>query len=320
MCRCSMEFMAKEVEMDTVYLKEFLILIEARSFVKAAEQISIPQPILSKHMKALEDELGVPLFIRSKRHIKLSEFGQTLQQYASEILSLEQESRMVLQQTLSASQQQIVIGMIPAVSYYNLIDILSSFKAEHPKLRLRFLEDETGQLIQLLRESKCDCAFIRTLSPTLDSSLTDTLDCIDYITDTLAVVLPDRHPLARESSIHLRQLRNETFLMLPEKSIMRNLCTKACRESGFEPIIGYTGRRADNIVELVRQGMGVSVLSKYAISQLNIEGISILDLDPPIQTYVKLAALKPEKRSVLTSQFMSFFQALPPHVLTNTKK
>ncbi len=305
--------------MDTVYLKEFLTLIEARSFVKAAEQLSLPQPILSKHMKALEDELGVPLFIRTKRHIKLSEFGQTLQHYASEILSLEQESRTTLQQALSASQQQLIIGMIPAVSYYNLIDILSSFKAEHQKLRLQFREEETSQLIQMLRENKCDCAFIRTLSPTLDSALTDTLDCIDYITDTLAVVLPARHPLARESAIRLGQLRNETFLMLPEKSIMRNLCTQACRDSGFEPTIGYTGRRADNIVELVRQGMGISILSKYAISQLDIEGISILDLDPPIQTYVKLAALKPEKRSVLASQFMSFFQALPPYILPNTK-
>ncbi len=293
--------------MDTVHLKEFIVLAETKNFSEAAARLSTTQPILSKHIRGLEDELGVPLLIRSGRSVRLSEFGETVLRYAENLLRLEDEAVLALHQAQIRDRQELLIGMTPAVSHYNLTDILVSFQSLYPDVRFRFLEAESNILQKKLLDYSCDCAFLREFIPENE----DTFESIDYVEDTLAVILPISHPLAANTSLHLEQLKGETFLMFPQNTVMQNLCVSACREHGFEPTIGYSGYLANNILELVRQGMGISMLSKHSVPGED-EDIVIADIEPPIYTSIQLVFRREEYRSDLTTHFVEFFRSLPP--------
>ncbi len=293
--------------MDTDHLKEFIILAETKNFSEAAVRLSTTQPILSKHIRGLEDELGVPLLVRSGRSVHLSEFGETVLRYAKDLIQQEEEAVLALHQAQIRDRQELLIGMTPAVSHYNLTDILVSFQSLYPDVRFRFLEAESNVLQKKLLDYSCDLAFLREFIPENDN----TFESIDYIEDTLAAILPIDHPLAANTSLRLEQLKDETFLMLPQNTVMQNLCVAACRECGFEPTIGYSGHLANNILELVRQGMGVSMLSKHSVSREN-DGIVTVDIEPPIYTKIQLVFRGEEYRSDLTTHFVEFFRTLPP--------
>lgn len=85
-------------------------------------------------------------------------------------------------------------------------------------------------------------------------------------------VLPQAHRLAKSERITLSELADESFLFLNQGTVMYDLSVNACRNAGFEPSIAYTGKRAENILDLVKEGMGISLLMEKPITYLNSKG------------------------------------------------
>ena len=293
--------------MELNYLKEFVILAETENFLEASETLFISQSTLSKHIKVLENDVGFTLFDRTTRKVKLNEYGKTLLEYAKQIVNLQYQYTTALANQSDTIKHTINIGSIPIMAPYHITDVIMKFKQDNYNYSVNLVESESAQLKELLRQNKCELAFIRD-----ENENDEEFAKIPYTSDSLVAVLPGYHPLANNQSISLEQLKNEDFLLLQPGSLLYNLCRKTCQDAGFSPNITYTGKRAENIIDLIEKGMGVSLLMKRPISYLSSSKISLVAITPEIKTQIKIYYRKDIKLSAPAKHFIDSIH-LPHH-------
>lgn len=299
--------------MDTERCREFVVLAQTCNYLQAADQLFISQSSLSKHIKALERELGVELFNRTTRRVQLTEHGRVFLPFARKLASTAHDAQAALADASDNERRVIDIGSIPVMVPYGITALLNRFEREHPNVRLHIVEGEADQLKELLRKRQLDLAFIREWDG--DVGLDDgdaEFATVDYADDCLAAVLPADHRLASRQSIRLGELANDEFLLLPQGTVMNALITDACAVEGFVPEVRYRGTRAENIIDLVSRGMGVSLLMRTPAAYLTRTAVSIVDLENPIITHVKLYRLRDREPSAAAREFLDFLP-LAPH-------
>ncbi len=267
--------------METDYLKEFMVLSETGNYLQAAEELFISQSSLSKHIKALEIELGVPLFNRTPRKVELTSYGQSFLKCAQQIVDIQYSFQRDLANQLDEKQQTLRIGSIPLMAPYRITDIIMKYQRENEHCTINLLEEESFTLKELLRKNKCDLAFIRE-----EGDTDEEFARFPYTSDHLVAILPSTHPLAKRSTLRLEELRDENFLLLQPDSLLYSISTTACQKAGFTPNIAYTGKRAENIMDLVEKGMGVSLLMEKPILSLATPKVSIIDVTPTVSTNI----------------------------------
>lgn len=293
------------VTTDISYLKEFTVLAEIGNYLKAADALFISQSSLSKHIKALEKELGLSLFERSTRSLKLTSYGQTLLPYARKIVNLHYQSTVALMNQMDAKQQVVSIGSIPSVAPYGITDQILRFQMENKNITVQLYEAESDQLLQMLRQNRFELAFIR------DRHDEDSREFarIPFAEDHMAAVFRKNHPLARKSSVSLEELKDEKFLFLPPNSLMFNLCMKECKKAGFTPRVVYSGSRADTILDLVNKGMGSTLLMRKPIDFSQRNDVAVVDIVPKITTQIQIYYKKDAVLSAASRHFIAALQS-----------
>ncbi|MDS0525554.1 LysR family transcriptional regulator [Clostridium sp. SHJSY1] len=291
--------------MEMNYIKEFVVLAEVGNFSEAAEHLFISQSSLSKHIKSIERELGVPLFNRSTRKVKLNEFGQVFLPYARQITNIQNEYTEAFFNKLENTKKSITIGSIPSMAQYNITDVLAEFKRNNNNITLNVIQAESDKLEDMLYENICDIAFIREVN-----DVNNLFTKLPYTSDTLVAIFPINHPFAKYKTISLEQLKSENFLLLPQDTILHNICKTSCKHKGFDPNIIFTDHRVENIIDLVVKGMGISLLSKKLAIYLFNPNISIVDISPSIYSHISLCYKKNTKLSVITNLFLSYIKLL----------
>lgn len=293
--------------MDTDRCREFVVLAQTCNYLQASDQLFISQSSLSKHIKSLERELGVELFNRTTRRVQLTQQGRTFLPFARKLASTAHDAEVALSNAEDNERRILEIGSIPVMVPYGITKLLHGYEAEHRGVRLRITEGEADQLKDLLRNRKLDAAFIREWDGDVGKeSDDDEFTTVTFAEDQLAAVLPAGHPLASRTSITLSELANEEFLLLPEGTVMNALITDACSAEGFVPEVRYRGTRAENIVDLVSRGMGVSLLMRTPASYLTRSAVAIVDLEQPIVTKIKLYRLRDRTPSVEAQEFLDY--------------
>jgi DNA-binding transcriptional LysR family regulator len=277
--------------MEISYLKEFTVLANTCNFLEAAESLFISQSTLSRHIKIMEMELGVTLFNRTTRKTELSRAGRILLNYAEQISNLQTEYSLALLNSFEGAQKTITVGSTPSMSYYNTTEMLAKFQSENSNFKISIIEGDSNWLKEMLRQGKCDCAFIREID-----DLDQEFGKIQFATDILVAVLPLDHPLSNHESISLAQLSNESFLLLPENTLMHNLCVSNCRNAGFEPKVIFTDSK----------GVGVSLLMKCPAMSIRHHNTAIVDIEPTIKTNICLMYRKSGEKSVSATHFLRY--------------
>lgn len=289
--------------MEIEYIKEFVVLAETENYLEAAESLFISQSTLSKHIKVIEKELDVQLFDRTTRKVHLNKYGKMFLKYAKEISHLQYLYKTAFINEFQNASHSFTIGSIPIMAPYQITDAIVKFKLENPKFSVNLIEGESHTLKEFLKQGKCELAFIRD-----ENEDTDDFNKISYQTDTLAAVLPLYHPLANEAHLTLEQLKDEDFLFLQPGSVLYNICVKSCQNHGFTPNIIYTGKRAENIIDLIEKGMGISLLMKKPIQYLSNPKVKIIDIKPSISTQIKIYYLKEKQLSIAAKHFIESTQ------------
>jgi DNA-binding transcriptional LysR family regulator len=289
--------------MDIKYLKEFIMLAEKGNFLEAADCLYISQSSLSKHIKKLEEELGVEIFDRTTRKVILNEYGQHLLPYAKRIADTEFDYFASLQTKLEKQHGSITIGSIPSMAPYHITDKIAAFRKDNPNIAIEIIEGDSLFIRELLLQEKCDLAFLRD-----DNASFDRKDIIQfpYTIDSLVAVLPISHPFANADSLQLSKLSGETFLLFPEHSYMNELCIRECRHAGFEPTIAFTANRGTNIVSLVKKKMGISLMLKKPASFHPDPDVALIDIAPGIYSHLSLNYLKAHKLSEAADRFIHY--------------
>lgn len=274
--------------MDINYLIEFLALVENKNYSEAADKLYISQSTLSKHIIALEKELNFVLFDRDTRHIQLSDYGQEFYKYAKKIVETYKDGiNKIKKNMISDSIGPLRIGSIPVMPHYEISSTIGRFHGKYPDIKYELSVNDSANLIKALKTQEVDLAFIRFFDD-IDS----TIETLRYAEDELVAVFPKDHRLAKNDIIHISILRNEDFLFLHKNTSLFNICMKTCESGNFTPKIIYTGHRIENILDLIENGLGISLLMNKHIKYYENRNIKIVKLHPTTKSQILLCKLQ----------------------------
>ncbi len=303
--------------MNVDYLKEFVVLAETKNFWEASERLFMNQSTLSKHIKSLENDLGVPLFTRTTRHVNLTNYGQIFLPYAKSISRTDFDGRSAIKRMQNIENGLLTVGSMPSMPQYRITALIANFQQEYPDTTVRITEDDPSNLFNLLDNQSCEVIFTREDKRSFETNfISDTrIQRIPYIKDNLVAIMQNTHPLAHEESVTLQQLSGEHFCFIKEGSLMHDICMDACQQAGFIPDIVFTSHRTDSIFDMVTNQNCVALLMDQHVT-LPKNGPKQTDtpwtaipIAPSIQSQVSLCYRTDKALSKTARLFVEFCEA-----------
>lgn len=259
--------------MDLQQIKNFLLLSDTLNFRKAAEQINIVQPALSRQIQLLENELGVLLFNRSKRAVSLTEAGMFFQQEANRILLDLNKTIVRTAQLHNGEAGEIRITHSSSAMNTVVPSFLVKVKGKWPNLKTIVQEASNVQQIEMMLTRKADVGITPNvlLPPEINSKI--------LYRENFALILPADHPLSKKRLTDLSVLKDETFI-LPQLATgigYVETILQICQAYGFKPKVAHESTHSVSVLRLVEAGLGISIEPISSMRGINMN-IKIIEL------------------------------------------
>lgn len=224
--------------MKIEYLNEFLELASTENYQQAADALFISQATLSKHIQALEAELGLTLFDRSTRSVRLSEEGKLLLQHATRIVAAYDECKSAIANHFleKTREHSIRIASTTHIVEYGIADVIADFKRMHYSIKLDVVIVPHNELKPLLRKKKVD--FIWIGEPEKESLSDDDLFArIHFHRERLIALIGSSSARHYSDPLDIRELNGEEIIMQDNSSVEQGVFREFCQQNGFEPDI-----------------------------------------------------------------------------------
>lgn len=243
--------------MNLTNLSYFMKVAEKEHITRAAEELHMTQPALSRAIGALETELGVELLERDGKNIRLNENGVILRQSAERIFLELDELHQRLRDNQSGVAGAVCIGSsFPGREPDLVQSCILEFMQQYPDVAINYLQHSPRQLRRELEERRIDVAIT---SLPIHS---DDIAWQEVFTEKLGVLIAADHPLAQKAVLRVEDLRNERFYCNNSNSDTQDLTREFCHQAGFEPTIFFQGFFPELIGQAVSRGQGVSFLAE----------------------------------------------------------
>jgi DNA-binding transcriptional LysR family regulator len=261
--------------MDYRHLTAFLAVAESLNFSRAAERLHVAQPALSQQIRQLERALGVQLFERDTRRVRLTSAGHAILASAEAAV----ESLMTVRQAALAGGQgqvgRISIGFAGASSHAIL-----------PRLARRVREEHPGLMLTLVEQVAANAALSQVIDGTLDIGFVRMpINAPGIATRVLAVEdlivgVPLDHPFAKQESVEISQLSQEPFVLpVGIGSSVREAILQECTKAGFAPQIAQEATDSYTIMALVAAGVGVTMTLSSVAEHIKTDAIAFLPIN-----------------------------------------
>ncbi|GAB4424962.1 MAG: LysR family transcriptional regulator [Chloroflexi bacterium OHK40] len=245
--------------MELRHLRYFEAVARHSHVTRAAAELHIAQPALSKQISQLEQELGIALFDRVGRNVRLTEAGEALLPHARAVMAQVAAARAEMEERIGLRRGRATVGTPPTVGTQLLPPVLAAFNRRYPGIELRLHEAGVQTLIDLLEAGLTDVAVV-TL-PVEDEHLT----VIPLFTEEMVVAVWPGHRLAAQGKVAVRELRDEPWLLSPENYELREATLNACAAAGFTPRVVLDGGETDTLLRFVAAGIGVALVPRLAV-------------------------------------------------------
>ncbi|MEW9919409.1 hydrogen peroxide-inducible genes activator [Marimonas sp. MJW-29] len=238
-------------------LRYFEALALHRHFGRAAEASAISQPALSVQIKELEEALGVQLFERSARQVRLTSFGESFEARVREILRRVDDLDDFARAARGKLAGRFRIGVIPTIAPYLLPHLIGNLARSHPGLDLHVRETLTPKLVQELLQGQLDTAIVAL--PVAEPAFTEK----PIFEERFVLVRPESE--ADKPAPRGEELRDMRLLLLEEGHCLREQTLSFCSTSGAVPRDGLDGSSLSTLVQMVGAGIGVTMIPEMAI-------------------------------------------------------
>lgn len=286
-------------------LKYVVSLAECGSFSRAAKELFITQPSLSNQIKALEEEIGTPLFIRNHHNIQLTEAGHDFLLHSRRILNEMENLQNMMMSYSSYSRGHLTIGIFSNGSYLGIMECIMTFQKLYPKIEISIIMDHSSNLIRLLMTQEIDIAILTSNEPVLK---TNDFQYVQLTEESLVAVVPCQHPFSNRSSLQLKELKNEKIILPPEGSHLYSLITSIFAGGESKPNICGQCSSTENCIQMVTCGFGISVTTASTAKKLKNNTFNLIPILPPVRTRIYLAMLKTSYPGSITDELFNFLQ------------
>ncbi|HEY4377784.1 MAG TPA: LysR substrate-binding domain-containing protein [Acidimicrobiales bacterium] len=282
--------------MDLRQAAYVVAVVDEGGFTRAAASIPISQPALSQSIRTLERELGVELFHRLGRDVRLTSAGEAFLGPARQLLRDADNARAAVAEVRGLTAGHVDIVAIPTLVVEPLVDLVGAFRRLHPDITVRIIEPEdTAAIVDLVRTGSCELGLGEAPieHPALETDL--------LLRQELLAVLPPGTLLPGRRRLPAARLGDVPLIATPEGTSTRRLVTETLQAAGVDPVIAVESDHREAIIPLVLAGAGGSLLPEPLARQAEAQGAAVAKLDPPVKRGVVLVrrtgALSPAARS-----------------------
>ncbi|MEU7487857.1 LysR family transcriptional regulator [Streptomyces sp. NPDC042319] len=294
--------------MELRHLTAFVAVAEELHFGRAAKRLQMAQPPLSQQIRQLEKELGVQLFERNTRSVRLTSAGQSFLDPVRTVLADLDTATRAAKAAGRGEYGRVTIGFAGASTHETLPLLTRAVRAAHPALEL-VMKGQTYANVALagVADGSLDLGFVRL--PVTQAGVTTRV--IDE--EELVCALPSDHPLARRRRIPIAALADEPFVSFPANagSTVRDATVRACEDAGFNPRVVQEAPDSYTILALVAAGVGVT-LTVTSCQHIQQTGLVYRPLaGPPIRLQAALAWRPDNPSAALRTVLAVAEEALP---------
>ncbi len=286
--------------MELNYLKEFLVLVETRYYAEAAEKLFISPSSLTRHVQALEKELGKPVFVRTSRKVALTDFGKAFLPYAKKIISVQEDYSTNLLIKMRRDEK-IIVGYMGGVSLYDTSSQIARFKRNNPDIELEYIQIRPEWQFDMLRDNVID--FLLTGEDIVPK---DEFNCIICDRDYFVAVVPATHPLANKEHIDLSELRGEKLALMAPLADAEGAFMTCCKNAGLQPDFAVVD--VNNIIDHAAIGGKVVIMAKKPADFFADRFVSVIDIEPKLITEMALIYRKSPALSSKEKRFLDYFE------------
>lgn len=290
--------------MELKELSNFLKIAEYENITKAAQELHVAQPHLTRQLQSLEQELGVSLFVREKKRLHITDEGRFLKQQAKQLLSLAQKTKEQISEMESGLSGTLYIGSIETVGTIYLPQWIAGFKGSYPKIRYNLWSGNSTDVIERLERGLIDLALVRAPFDT------DKYDSYPVMNEEWIVLLNKDHPLAKNdnASVSLEELSHEE-LLVPTQRIheisewfqQENLNSNII--CGFSPLM--------NAIVMAQNNLGIAILPESCKKMLFTQDVIVKELSEKKFSTVSFIWRKQYELPGAARRFMEYIKEHP---------
>lgn len=277
----------------------FIEVAKHEHVTEAAARLHVAQSAVSRQLGLLEAELGIPLFTREGRNVKLTSIGRVFLGFAENAVNEINQGIEKIEEYLNPEQGIIRLGLATGLSAHTLPAALSQFREQHPGINFQLYQGSHRYLIDLIEKGRLDIAFCAPVPK--DHS--DVAGHIFYREELLAV-LPVQHALTEIDYLRLDLLRNEPFVAFRKGLSLHDSLLQACGEAGFVPKLAFEGEDIETVKALVSAGFGVALLPEHGVLDLPPDLVKMTIAEP--QVYRSVGVIIPKHRELGPSESLLF--------------
>lgn len=235
-----------------VTVRWFLTLAEVGNVTRAAEELRISQPGLSRALARLERDLRVPLFDREGRTLRLNRYGEIFREHAERLAATEDAARRALARAADPDQGDVVLAFLHTQGTVLVPELLRRYRAEHPRVGFRLMQGGSERLEEAVVRGDADMA--------ITSPRPQDLAWHPLSTERLALAVPYGHRVAGLAEVDLADVAAEPFIVMRRGFGLRSIAEELFRAAGIRPEIAFEGEEATTVRALVAAGLGVAIV------------------------------------------------------------
>ena len=274
-----------------------------RSFSKAAEELFISQPAVTKHIKELERKVGMGLIQRRRGGFALTEVGKILFKYTHKISSHLMDIENLLEDLKKDHQGILKIGTTESYSKGLMPKLLSGFQASCPFMKIALDVGNSEEIEKSLLVYKNDLVLIAV------TKKTSRFESIPFLMEELVLIVSPNHPLVKRKTVSLKGLERYPLIIRAKGSTTRRIILQAFKEVGIHPSLLIEAGSSEFIKQWVSEGKGVSIIVKRTVEDEEKRGIiKTIPLLEKLYLQVAFRYLKEEKSNPAIKTFVNFIE------------
>lgn len=247
--------------MEMRQLRYFLSVAETEHLTRSADALHVTQSTLSHGLRQLEDELGMPLFDRIGRGLRLSQAGRVLRGHASRALQEVEAGKMALADMAGLQSGSLTLGVIPTFLTHFVPDAVAEFSLAFPRVQVHVRDLRAGPIEDLLIAGRLD--FGISFHPPARGEI----EAQPLFEERLHVVVGEQHPLAARRHLRVRDLAGVPLALLPRSFATRRMIDAACAAARLRPAVRVEMESVDALIHLCRPGELATIAAEHAARQ-----------------------------------------------------
>lgn len=276
--------------MELRQLQLFLEVAKHKSITKAAETMHLSQPALSKSIRALEEELGMTLIIRTNKTSDLTDAGRIVLEYAQKMAAVLSEMKTTLNDITNLSRGQINIGLPPFIGSLFFPRVMAKFHYAFPNIELNITEYGGARVVKSVEEGEFELGV--AVLPIDEQQF----DVYPIVEEEMKLMVYKDHRLATRKVVEIKELKEEEFIFYHEEFALNQIMRNQFIAAGFEPKILFQSSQWDLMTEMVAANLGITILPQSICNRAFNTDLRVIDLKEVILW--RLAVIKKRGRYI----------------------